>query len=109
SSRPPQTPGASRHEVVRRPNAFAPISSHADLAQPDKKAPELPLRGCSMQLIGRRSEVPVDAEAAGEAVAAPVPIARHEEFVRLAVVVDGSKEPARGRLVCAWIHQIEVE
>src|SRR5215471_13288621 len=56
-----------------------------------------------------RSEVTGDAEPAGEAVRVAVPIARHEELVRLAPVVDRAEEAARLVLVRALVHQLEVE
>src|SRR6201993_2327039 len=48
-------------------------------ARHTKKTPELALRGLVFQLIGLRSEVTGDAEAAGEAVRGAVPLAGHEK------------------------------
>src|SRR5580698_7122119 len=77
---------------------------------PNKKTPELSLRGCRFQLIGLRSEVTGDAETAGKTVTNALPAARLEErAARPAQVVNSAKEPAWRCLDCALIHQFEVK
>src|ERR1700677_3952226 len=78
-------------------------------AAPAKKTPELSLRGCQFQLIGRRSEVTGDAETARETSADALPTTRHEGLVLRAKIFDGSKKPGWRRLDRALIHQLEVE
>jgi hypothetical protein len=81
----------------------------APTAQGDKKPRSFRSGASGGRLIGRRSEVTGDAEAAGEPVADAMPIAGHEDHVRLAPVVDRPEEAVRRRLVRALIHELEVE
>src|SRR5208337_4086823 len=75
-----------------------------------EKTPELSLRGSSSQPIGLRSEVPGDAETAGEAARGAFPGAWHEDRTAgVAEVVDGAEEARRLLLVHLLIHQLEVE
>src|ERR1700722_1172059 len=77
---------------------------------PNKKTPELSLRGCRFRLIGLRSEVTGDAETAGETVAVASPVAGHEDrAANTAGVVNSAEESARRRLCRPLIHQLEVE
>src|ERR1700722_3054352 len=77
---------------------------------PNKKTPELSLRGCRFQRIGLRSEVTGDAETASKTVAVASPGAGHEDRAAdTAGVVNSAEESARRRLRRALIHQLEVE
>src|SRR3984957_20139096 len=72
---------------------------------PNKKTPELSLRGCRFQLIGMRSEVTGDAETSLETAAVALKLSWYER----AASQDRPDKRAWCVLLHVLIHQLEVE